>query len=140
VTDYEKAENILGCENMQLLNNAGLTVISQSTLNRLKFENEEMTESLNRFDKLRPTVVEFAHEMEKKLKENDHKVHWSECDIYYLMNRLKQEYEELEEAVLAWVNKKGNKEWVISEAVDCGNFSMFIVDNMKSDFQGKRRF
>lgn len=142
MTDYEKAVGILGANKMQEINNSGLTVISQGTLNRLKFENEEMTESIEQFDQLRPAVVDFAKEMEKKLKDNDHKVHWSECSFDYLISRLKQETNELIEAIVEFKRNpsKKTRQAVIGEASDCGNFSMMIADNMKSNFYGKRRF
>lgn len=90
---------------------------------------------------LRPAVIEFAKSMEKKLKENDHKVHWSECSLDYLILRLGQEQIELIEAVEEF-KKNPNKKTrlaVIQESADCGNFSMMIADNMKSNSQGKHR-
>ena len=39
------------------------------------------------FDDVRPEVKKFAVEMEEKLRANDFKTHWSECDYEYLVER-----------------------------------------------------
>ena len=74
-----------------------------------------------RFDQLRPEVLAFAAVMESKLRANDHKTHWRECSLDYLLTRLEQEALELREAINCG-------DGVISEAADVANFAMMIAD------------
>jgi len=67
--------------------------------------------------------------MEKKLRENDYKKHWSNCDHQYLLNRLKEEVTELEKPM-----------WdVIEEAADVANFAMMIADNERRLLQAEKK-
>lgn len=72
---------------------------------------------------VRPAVLWFAVQMEKKLRMNDHKRHWSTCENGYLTTRLAEEGAELFEAV-----DHGTSEAVIAEAADVANFAMMIAD------------
>jgi len=40
---------------------------------------------------VRPEVAAFAVQMELKLRENDHKPHWRESSLSYLIARLREE-------------------------------------------------
>ena len=73
--------------------------------------------------KLRKEVHWFAQEMERKLRKNDHKRHWSHCEAQHLSMRLTQEREELRRAVAC-----GDPDEILSEAADVGNFAMMIAD------------
>lgn len=81
---------------------------------------------------IREPALWFAAQMELKLRENDHKQHWNQTTMYYLLDRLKQEYFELEEAVHRYMQDpiEDNAREVIKEAADTGNFSMMIADNL----------
>ncbi|MCM3704035.1 hypothetical protein [Paenibacillus macerans] len=86
---------------------------------------------------LRESVEWFAQQMEMKLRENDHKGGWDNCEINYLFSRLNEEVKELKSSV-ARVGLKGN--WadmplssstpldVAREAADVANFAMMIAD------------
>lgn len=63
----------------------------------------------------------FVAAMRGKLAANKHKGTWKDCDLEWLLMRLRQEVDELEEAV-----RKGKG--VLGEAADVGNFAMFIAD------------
>lgn len=75
---------------------------------------------------LRPEVVRFAFEMERKLMENDHKGGWRQCDDHWLILRLKQEVDELASAV-----QSGSID-IHREAADVANFAMMISENWRS--------
>lgn len=77
---------------------------------------------------IREEVQWFSQEMEKKLIENDHKQHWSGIPVAYLEMRLKQEVEELEEAIMEFHLGKGSVDLIVKEAADVGNFAMMIAD------------
>jgi hypothetical protein len=77
---------------------------------------------------IREEVQWFSKEMEKKLIENDHKVHWSEIPTAYLEMRLKQEVAELEEAIMDFHLGRGSADHITKEAADVGNFAMMIAD------------
>ena len=92
----------------------GETLISETPL--VKQENCDRYADL-----LRPEVLAFALEMESKLRANDHKAHWRECSLDYLLTRLEQEALELREAINCG-------DGVIGEAADVANFAMMIAD------------
>lgn len=84
-----------------------------------------------KIEDVRPAVQGFAILMEERLRENDHKGSWSDCDRSYLVGSmhgkililktilLKQRLPPTREGI-AYVRKK---------AVDAANFLMLIVDN-----------
>lgn len=71
------------------------------------------------------SVTFFAKEMDRKLQENSQKGGWEDCDESYLIERLRQEVDELEEAI----NEKEVHE-IKSECADVANFAMMIWDNL----------
>lgn len=74
----------------------------------------------------REALVRFTEAMEAKLKLNDHKRHWSQCGLTYLINRMKEEVEELIEAI-----ELGEPiDEVQGECADVANFAMMIFDVM----------
>lgn len=78
---------------------------------------------------IRKPVEEFARAMEAKLRKNDHKKHWSECGIDYLMYRLRGELMELESAIIGGRNYDD----ICDECVDVANFAMFVFDNLSKN-------
>jgi len=77
--------------------------------------------------KLRPEVMAFAEAMERKLRENDWKEHWSGFNVSALCERLYEEYQEL--LIPATIDPC--PEDAMGEAVDVGNFAMMIYDVSK---------
>lgn len=73
--------------------------------------------------KIRESVLFFAGEMEKKLRENDHKGGWDHLELEYLKKRLWEEVNELFVSI-----NEGDYENIIKEVADVGNFSMMIAD------------
>jgi len=71
--------------------------------------------------KLRPEVKRFAEEMERQLRNNDHKGGWENCDRTFLLNELVKNYK----ALLA----TGKKENILRRCVNIANFAMMIADN-----------
>jgi len=94
--------------------------------------------------KLRPEVERFAWAMEMKLRKNDHKGGWRDCDFDYLETRIREELAELgmelmryqialhsaDEVTLA----QQLAEKVQLEAADVANFAMMIADNARREF------
>ena len=84
---------------------------------------------------LRPEVLWFACEMEKKLRENDYKGGWWECDFPYLFECMWHEYKEL----MNCFDRTDTGERVpiksakviCGEAADIANFAMMIADNAR---------
>ncbi len=74
---------------------------------------------------MRQEVASFAGLMERKLQENDHKGGWSGDTAQALMQRLREEVEELG-LELSKVTVNGSV--AAFEAVDVANFAMMIVD------------
>ena len=81
----------------------------------------------------RPEVVAFAIEMEKKLRENDHKPGWHQDHHEALLNRTSQELCELVKSC-----ELGTDYEVVAEAADVANFVMFIADNRMKWSEGHR--
>jgi NTP pyrophosphatase (non-canonical NTP hydrolase) len=71
----------------------------------------------------RPEIEQFAMIMEEKLQKNDHKGGWTGCAAHALLDRLRQETDELEEALI-----HKSPEEVCLEAADVANFCMMIAD------------
>ncbi|EJR71386.1 hypothetical protein JDS76_26155 [Bacillus cereus] len=78
---------------------------------------------------MREEVKWFAEQMESKLQENDHKGGWKDCDLQWLVKRLKEEVNELELALKDFpISFNEYSENVIKESADVSNFSMMIAD------------
>lgn len=74
---------------------------------------------------MREALRQFAEYQERILCTHDHtKVPWVICENSYLLQRLKEEVIELEEALI-----NGNTDHIRHEAADVGNFAMMIFDN-----------
>lgn len=69
----------------------------------------------------RAEVQAFAILMERKLRANDHKSHWSGCTLTYLLQRLDDEVAELRAAKYSRARRA-------EECVDVANFAMMIAD------------
>jgi len=74
---------------------------------------------------MRESVLELANHMELVLKKNDHKMGWSGLSIKTLLCMVKNEVDELEEAL-----DNCNPVETIKEAVDVANFCMMIRENI----------
>lgn len=77
---------------------------------------------------VRESVKWFAEQMENKLKENDKKGGWDDCNIYWLIQRIREEINELLSAVNLNRDLGATKENIIREAADVANFAMMIAD------------
>jgi hypothetical protein len=86
----------------------------------------------------RPVVQLFAEQMEKVLRDNDHKVGWSTMLPADLVALLKREVRELSQRVAllgksattgraagVWETTRAS---AVKEAVDVANFAMFVAD------------
>lgn len=87
---------------------------------------------------LRPEVLQFAVEMEKKLQANDHKTPWDKDSLGWLLKRLKEELVEAEEASKAIGPADYAGEDIdelcaaaIREWADVANFAMMLADKIR---------
>lgn len=71
--------------------------------------------------RLRPEVRKFAEAMERKLRENEGKGSWKDCELEYLRKRVHQEVDE-------FIGSLGGGIDVLGEAADVANFLMMICD------------
>lgn len=89
----------------------------------------------------RSAVLWFSDLMERKLKQNDFKSGWDSCSFKYLLDRTRDEIDEL---LYAWFNHRHKEEWnkplddkdsdkIIKECVDIANFVMMIADNTRNN-------
>lgn len=81
-----------------------------------------------RFIIVRPEVQAFGQAMEQVLAENDSKGGWMDETDQYLLERLKDELRELEQAIEAYEQGERNHEAIMKEACDVGNFAMMLHD------------
>jgi len=82
---------------------------------------------------MRKEVKWFAEQMEKILKENDGKDHWSSYSLGHLFGLLNEEVGELESSIPSndgLLTPRALDE-IIKECGDVSNFSMMIADNAK---------
>ena len=92
---------------------------AEAELTSLRSEAERARPLLD----IRSEVVAFARLMEDRLQVNEHKGGWKNCQLDWLLERLKGETAELEHEL-----NTGNYIWVDKEAADVGNFAMMITD------------
>jgi NTP pyrophosphatase (non-canonical NTP hydrolase) len=84
--------------------------------------------------KIRSEVAWFAEKMEEKLRENDSKGGWDNCDIAWLLKRLREETTELAEVIAVYEEDTRGIPGVysahktMSECADVANFAMMIAD------------
>jgi len=90
----------------------------------------------------RKEVQKFAERMEETLRENDDKGGWERCSFQYLIQRLREETNELEQEFnsymislamprdLSGARSRGQYGEVEKEARDISNFAMMISDNL----------
>ena len=67
---------------------------------------------------------DFMTHMRHKLLLTRHRDHWKELPLALLLERVKEEVVELEEALAS-----GDRKKVVRECADVANFLMFIADN-----------
>lgn len=65
----------------------------------------------------------FAHQMIESLEVNDRKGGWDQEDRCYLLRRLREEADELQDALI-----NGDRDYIVREASDVANFAMMIAD------------
>lgn len=84
---------------------------------------------------LRPAVQKFAEQMEKVLRDNDHKNGWDDMDPWSLVGRIRGEADELFLALHKPTKYpfKSDVPWckaIEDEATDVANFCMMLFDNL----------
>ena len=97
--------------------------INQMT--KARYEHQALLAAL----RVRPEVQRFALLMEAQLRANDHKPGWHGIASPVLLHRLREETEELAEAI-----STANRDCVVHEAADVANFAMMIADNCQEGF------
>ncbi len=72
-------------------------------------------------------VRQFAEVMVRKLIDNSYKANrWEDCSFRYLLDRIQEEIDEVEEALL----EQYDPSEVVEECADVANFAMMIADNV----------
>ena len=87
----------------------------------------------------RLAVDKFAVAMEQKLQEHAHdrgKDGWLTEDVGWLLDRLKEETEELFAAIVTDPEDENWTKRAMEEAVDIANFAMMIYDRVRYDHPG----
>lgn len=78
--------------------------------------------------KIRPCVMKFARQMERKLRENDYKGGWEKETNEYLLSRLREETDDVENWAKCLMRSPIHLQ---KECADVANFAMMIYDNSK---------
>lgn len=94
-------------------------------------KERKMTQSNDQSLVERPLVRWFAQQMERVLRENDHKQGCDKMDHWEIHWRISEEYEELTQVLSG--ARDGN---AIDEAVDVANFCAFLAYNLYQRTQG----
>ena len=82
---------------------------------------------------MRPEVLTFATFMETVLRQNDKKGGWDSMSYHDLFMRVCDELTELAEEI-----DKGDKSFIMKEALDAGNFLMMIFNKALKDIWSRR--
>ena len=85
----------------------------------------------------RPEVSWFATEMEKRLRENDWKEGWDECDVPYLLGRAEANLSLIRLALID-NNSPSLQAFAIKCCADCANFCMMIADNAHTEREDEK--
>lgn len=98
---------------------------------QLKHDDEQKNMEARRLvEFIRPEIMEFAEALEFTMRKHDAmKVNsWKTCDIYFLMEKLKEEFDEADCAFDNLVHHDFNygKERLSSELIDLSNVCMMI--------------
>ena len=89
---------------------------------------------------MRAVIKWFGMRMENKLKENDHKGGWMNCNFKSLFKRMRIESDEILEAYYFqrmqrdwgnWKIDEDSAQELIDECADVANYAMMIADNCK---------
>lgn len=89
---------------------------------------------------MRKEVEWFVEQMEKKLKENEHKGGWEKETYEMLIALLECEVDELKWAINHHSNLGASPVHIINECADVANFVMMIADNTKRDIMKSYEF
>jgi NTP pyrophosphatase (non-canonical NTP hydrolase) len=85
---------------------------------------------------IRPEVMRFAEAMELKLRKNDHKGGWVNCDYEYLFDCARGEMQEAKEAfdlISPYYGEDIELKRTAEELIDVANFCMMFYDNVQED-------
>jgi hypothetical protein len=74
----------------------------------------------------RKSVMEFAHDMEKQLKVNDHKGSWNREHHEFLLNEI---YKNLSKLQVALSKEDKSKDVITIRCANIANFAMMVADN-----------
>lgn len=85
----------------------------------------------------RSEVLWFAMKMEKRLKENDWKEGWDECDIKYLLGRAEANLSLVRMALIG-NDSPSLKEFAMLCCADAANFCMMIADNARTEEEDRK--
>lgn len=88
----------------------------------------------------REALAWFAGEMERQLRENDHKPGWSDDSLRHLAERMRTELREVENIVDGRAVRGYATEQlltIIAECADVANFAMMVADNAKREIDAK---
>ena len=116
----------------------------------LEDKNATLRARVKLLEQPRREVRFFAAEMERKLRDNDFRSGWKECELEWLFGRLREEVDELHDAVTNHLrdcraNYRSVSEGpmfppdVAGEAADVANFAMMIAD-VCGTLNGEDRF
>jgi len=107
-----------------------------SKYNKLVAENKRLRGRIDELGLVRESVRWFVRHMEEKLRENDDRGGWQDSNSSWLLLRLREEANELEEALrrhrrtdYGSDTSDSSADDVISECADIANFAMMIADN-----------
>lgn len=113
----------------------------------LEWSSKSLHSSNPMLPAVRESVMWFSKEMEAKLAKNDHKGGWAACDVRWLLNRLNEELEELENIISTRDLESGyrsvgeglsiidtDNEAIIKEAADVANFAMMVADRFGQQY------
>ena len=110
--------------------------ISTSQIRRIELGKQwKGSESMTDINEIQIKVVQFGREMIKKFIEHSYRQGWSDLnskkDLFEFLNCLKEEVEELEQAL-----KYESDENVIKEAADVSNYCLIIADLVRRTNRG----
>lgn len=80
---------------------------------------------------IRYAVKWFASQMEIVLRENAFKCGWQSSTDSYLLKKLEEHYNDLQNLIYQNEKEPADPEKVIRQAIDIANYAMMIADNWR---------
>lgn len=102
-------------------------------------KRKSLVDFVDKWNAPRPEVEAFGFLMEQILRKNDHKRGWKNLSLEWLLNKLREEVNELEVEINRFKPTESKIREAVCECVDVANVAMMIADVLASNLNDGNR-